>query len=357
LHLRQRDDTDDEEIDDDFELSSPASSEFSDAENEVRSVEIHQRDGELDLDGGDETDDDVRGGVLRSIGSVSSVSSLEHTKHDIAVYAQTFISPRNSNLQNIAIDAQNHENESELTLAEEAKNDTEAETEAEADSVPSWAEMLRSRVLGGDNSARMSMKAVMDLRLRELALSVLEGVWKSPFAKVSDSQLALSLFVSASAVCAWLGRSRRMRAKAVRAVKYLVLLLLMAVAVASFIELNVRKRSRVFRRMKAFLDEWLFYNAQNKEIKRRRNGENGFGGRAMDRKGRASRTMPNLYRGGGLKRHRSKGRGPSLLLTPQSEKSGSMSQSSTSVRSPSELKALKSVPKGQRLKRTASAFA
>ena len=187
--------------------------------------------------------------------------------------------------------------------------------------IESVGHLFRNSIIRRSSGIRSKpvLKAVVDTRIKEIALSVIRTVWKSPFSELTDGQLAAIFCCSVLVLLRWLGRSKGMRKRAVYGMKWMALMSVVAVGVMCFVELNIRRQSKWIKKVTECIEKWLFHSEHHKAVQkrrrqseqesmgvftstspaaeRRRDHRRGSALRAISEEDRASgfsRTLPNL---------------------------------------------------------------
>eukprot|EP01083_Nonionella_stella_P025483 70156_1 len=185
--------------------------------------------------------------------------------------------PENAEKRDIVDDEYESEQEHQQSAPPSVDMDTIPQDEIK-ERKGSWfgqiADMFSSKMLG--TKARLGskpipvLKAVIDTRMKELALQVIRSVWKSPFYGITDAQLVVIFVCCVGCVSYYLTKNKKARGKFVKSIKYIGFMTLVWISILSFIELNVRRRSKIIKRIYQYINNQLFHSKQHKAVRDRK---------------------------------------------------------------------------------------
>ena len=205
---------------------------------------------------------------------------------------------------------------------EKINNDNDNENKLENSSwIRHVGQLFSAKMLGkkrGDLPTKPIVQAVIDTRMKEFALQMISYVWKSPFSKISDSQLIVILITSLCIIGFYLTRNKNMRQRFVRSLKYMSIMALFWIAMFCFIELNIRRKSKLFKKIIDYINKQLFHSEHHKSVQERKKSHSDLnkGSFSVYTEKTSSRRdlLANMAAGGRGGRRRSSGRSKRDLL-------------------------------------------
>eukprot|EP00483_Globobulimina_turgida_P008423 UN08440 len=106
--------------------------------------------------------------------------------------------------------------------------------------------------------------------MKELALQLIGYVWKSPFVAITDSQLLLIFICCVGIISFYLTKNKEIRRKFIKSMKFMGIMALFWVAILCFIELNVRRKSKLFNKIFEYINKQLFHSEHHVAVRQRK---------------------------------------------------------------------------------------
>eukprot|EP00483_Globobulimina_turgida_P010929 UN10950 len=128
----------------------------------------------------------------------------------------------------------------------------------------------RNTSTSGGNTAKPIIAAVIDTRMKELALQLISYVWKSPFASITDSELLIIFVCCVGIISFYVTKNKEIRRKFVKSMKFMGIMALFWVGILCFIELNVRRKSKLFNKIFDYINKQLFHSKHHVAVRQRK---------------------------------------------------------------------------------------